>query len=90
MSCITAERKSTLESDLVAIKLQITAIDTAMAGASLSGTKSYSFDSGTGRASEVFNSPMELIDSRRRLAATRDRIQRELDGQSLLRTQVRR
>ena len=89
MSFITAERKTTLESDLIAIKLQITAIDSAMTGPALSGTKSFSFDSASGRAAEVFNSPLEMIDARRRLAATRDRIQRELNGVSFIRTQVR-
>lgn len=90
MACITTDRKTTVEADLVAIIAQIAAIDTAMTGPAVSGTRSYSWDSGTGRASEVFSSPLELFDTRRKLAATRDRLQRELGGQSFLRTQVRR
>ena len=89
MACITIERKTTLQADLVAIKLQITAIDSGMTGPSLSGTKSYSFDSASGRSGEVFSSPLEMISARQRLAATRDRIQRELDGGSIIRLQVR-
>lgn len=90
MGCITQDRKTLVEAELVAIIAAIVAIDAGMAGPALSGTKRFDLDSGTGRASEVFSSPLELIAARQKLAATRDRLQRELDGRLLIRAQVRR
>lgn len=91
MGCITSERKTTVQADLVAVIAQIAAIDSAMSGGGvLSGTKKYDFDSGSGRTSELFSSPLEMITARQRLAATRDRLERELNGNSIIRIQVRR
>jgi len=90
MACITSQRKTDLESDLDAVLANITAIDAAILAFSLSGTKSYSFDSGTGRAQEVFNNPMEMIKVRSNLTATRDLLRRQLNGTSIMRQQARR
>ena len=56
----------------------------------LNGTKQYSFDSATGRQQETFSDPLELIQTRRVVAATRDRLQRALDGLSSFTTRLRR
>lgn len=90
MACITTDRKTTLEADLARVIKHIAAMETALDGPTLSGTKSYSWDSGAGRASEVFESPMIMIRQITVLEAKRDRIIRALNGGSLLRTQVRR
>jgi len=90
MTCITSERKTDLDNDLAAVLANITAIDTAIASFSLGGTKSYSFDSGTGRSQEVFNNPMEMIKTRDSLIATRNYLRRALNGTSILRQQARR
>lgn len=90
MSCITTDRKTDLESDLTAVLADIIAMNTAISGVATSGTKSYSFDSGTGRAAQVFNSPMEMISARDRLIARRDYLRRALNGTTLIRQQTRR
>jgi len=90
MTCITATRKTDLEADLTAVLANIIAIDSAIASFSLAGTKSYSFDSGTGRAQEVFNNPMEMIKVRDSLTARRDYLRRALNGTSIIRQQARR
>jgi hypothetical protein len=90
MSYITTENKEKWTADLAAIISQIAAIDAAMITAATSGTKSYSFDSGTGRQQETFNSPLELVATRQKLAATRDLLQRKLNGIAISRMQLRR
>jgi len=90
MTCITTDRKTDLEADLAAVLIDITAMNTAISGVSTNGTRSYSFDSGSGRAAEVFNSPMEMIDARNNLIARRDYLRRALNGTTLLRQQTRR
>jgi len=89
-TCITADRKTDLESDLAAVLANITAIDAAILAVSLGGTKSYSFDSGTGRAQEVFNNPMEMIKVRSSLIADRNYYRLALAGKTILRQQTRR
>jgi len=90
MTCITQERKTDLESDLAATLANIAALDASIASFSLSGTKSYSFDSGTGRAQEVFINPMEAIKTRKVLISYRDYLRRALNGTSIIRQQARR
>lgn len=90
MTCITTDRKTDLDSDLAAVLADITAMNAAITAVSVSGTKSYTFDSGTGRAQEVFNSPLEMISARDRLIARRDYLRRALSGTTLLRQQTRR
>ena len=91
MATITTDRKTDLDSDLAATLAHIAAIDAALAtGATLSGTKSYAFDSGTGMQRETFNSPMELIETRKNLVATRDYLRRALNGTTIQRQQLRR
>lgn len=90
MTCITTDRKTDLEDDLVAVLANITLIDSAISSFALSGTRSYTFDGGTGRAQEVFNSPLEMISARKNLVATRDYLRRALTGTTLLRQQTRR
>lgn len=90
MTCITKTRKTDLENDLTAVLANITALDTAIANFSLSGTKSYSFDSGTGRAQEIFINPLEMIKSRDQLISRRNYLRRALNGTSIIRQQARR
>ena len=90
MACITTQRKTDLENDLVAVLANITAIDASIASFALSGTRSYTFDGGTGRSQEVFNSPLEMLNTRKNLVATRDYLRRALTGTTLLRQQTRR
>ncbi len=90
MSYITTENQAKWTADLAAIISQIAAIDAAMLTAATGGTKSYSFDSGTGRQQEAFSSPLELISARQKLAATRDLLQRKLNGTAIVREQFRR
>jgi len=90
MTCLTTERKTDLEADLVAVLANITLLDAAITGFALTGTRSYTFDSGTGKAQEVFNSPLEMITARERLIAQRNYLRRALDGTTLLRQQTRR
>lgn len=90
MTCLTTDKKIDLEADLVSVLANITMIDTAISNIALSGTRSYTFDSGTGRAQEVFNSPLEMINVRKNLVATRDYLRRALNGTTLLRQQTRR
>lgn len=89
MPCITTERKTTLEADLVDILADIAAISAGIQSLALSGTKSYSFDSGTGRASEVFTDPIRMIQVRTELKAQRDLIQRQLNGTAVVRQVIR-
>jgi hypothetical protein len=90
MACATAQQITDIKSDLAAARAHITAIDAALAGPMLKGTKSYSFDSATGRQQETFSSALELIKTRQGVAATRDRLQRSLDGLSIFTTRLRR
>ena len=90
MSCITTENKAKWTADLAAIIAQLAAIDATMLTVATSGTRSYSFDSGTGRQQETFSSPLELFTLRRQLAATRDKLQRLLNGTAVSRMQLRR
>lgn len=90
MSYINTENKENWEADLASTKAQIIAIDVALAGAAIGGILSYSFDSGTGRQSETFNSPLELIKVRKSLSATRDLLIRKLNGTAIVRMQYSR
>ena len=69
MAYITPQRKADVESDLAATLAFIAWLDSNITNASTTGrsvgTKRYDLDSGTGRQSETFNSPMELIDARK-------------------------
>ncbi len=90
MAQITSDRETDLEGDLAAVLAHIIAIDAALATAATSGTKQYSFDSGTGRQQETFNSPLELIGTRRNLVANRDYLRRALIGRTIMTQQLRR
>lgn len=91
MTTITSDRYTDLQSDLTAVLAHITAIDTALASSGgISSTKEYSFDSGTGRQTEKFNSPLELIETRRGLVNERDRIRRILCGAGVMTQNTRR
>lgn len=94
MAYITAERKADVESDLAAALAFIAWLDLNITDASSTGrsagTRRYDFDSGTGRQSETFNSPIEMINSRKSEVATRDRLRRELGGQLIMTQQIRR
>jgi len=90
MTCITTNRKTDLDNDLIAVLANITAIDAAILAFATTGTKSYTIDSGTGRAQQVFNSPLEMITTRDRLIAQRNYLRRALNGTSVLRQQARR
>ncbi len=90
MACATAQQITDIQGDLSAARAHIAAIDAALAGPMLNGTKSYSFDSATGRQQETFSDPLELIQTRKGVAATRDRLQRSLDGLSIFTTRLKR
>lgn len=90
MSYVTSDRKSDLESQLASTLAQIAAINTALAGASLSGTKRYEFDAGTGKQMEIFNSPLEMINALSKLEAKLSFIRRALGGQTVMTQQLRR
>lgn len=91
MTCIISEDRIDWEADLAATRAQITAINATLANASaLSGTSEYSFDSGTGRQSEKFSSPQELIQTLHLLIARRELLKRKLRGTDIVRSQVRR
>ena len=91
MSCITTENKTKWTADLARTIAIIDAIDAAfLAAADKATVSSYIFDSGTGRQSENFRSPLELIDALRRLEAKRDKLQRFLNGTAVTRMQLRR
>lgn len=90
MAYITTERKAIVESDLAAVLAQIAAIQAAFLTYSTNGTDSYTFDSGTGRQTEKFTSPMEMIKVLNGLEAKRDRLYRELNGKLLLHQKLRR
>lgn len=89
MPCINSDRKTILESDLVDILADISAISAGIQSLSLSGTSSYSWDSGTGRASETFTDPIKMISVRTELKAQRDLIQRQLNGTAVVRQVIR-
>jgi hypothetical protein len=78
--------------DLEAVRNQITAVNAVLADDTvLSGTKEYSFDSGTGIQREKFTDPAELINKvLPSLYARRDRLKRLLRGNGLLRGAMRR
>lgn len=90
MTVLTSDQRTDYENDLAAVLAHITAIDSALTNFGLSGTKSYNFDSGTGRQQEQFSSPQELLDTRKRLIAERDLLRRILDGSSILTQKMRR
>ncbi|RKY08360.1 MAG: hypothetical protein DRP56_04245 [Planctomycetota bacterium] len=91
MSCIRTEDHTDWTADLVAVRAQITAINAALADDTvLSGTREYSFDSGTGIQREKFSSPQDLIQTLSTLLARRDRLKRLLRGNGLLRGAMRR
>lgn len=90
MPSITTDQLTDLQTDLTAVLAHITAIDAALTNFGLTGTKSYIFDSGTGRQQETFNSPLELIDTRSRLRAERDYLRRALNGDTIIRQKLRR
>ncbi len=90
MACVTTDQLADITGDLTAVLAHIAAIDAALAGPMINGTKSYVFDSGTGRQQEVFASPLEMIETRSKLAATRDRLRRNVNGTSIMTTRLRR
>ena len=91
MGSLTTDQRSDYEADLVAVLAHITAIDTAISsGLESAATQEYSFDAGTGRQSEKFRSPMELIDRRNALTSRRDLLRRILDGRTIQHQQVGR
>lgn len=90
MTCLTADQITDLQSDLIAVLLQITAMESAMVGAGSNGTKRYDFDSGTGRQSETFNDPLLMSNALDKLMARRDRLRRKLAGYSKLTLKLRR
>lgn len=90
MTCITSQQKTDLQGDLAATIAQIDAIDATLSNSVLIKTKEYSFDSGTGRQQEKFNTPMELINLRRSLVATRDLLRRKLNGTNVISQKTRR
>lgn len=91
MTFITSQRKKDLESDLVAVLAQITAIDTAMTKATeTAATVSYTFDSGTGKQQEVFRDPIKIFELRKSLVARRDLIRSQLNGTAITTMQLRR
>lgn len=91
MPWITADQLSYIQSDLAAVLLHIAAIDEGLAGPILAGgLKSFTIDSGTGKSQEVFGNPLELFALRKILCATRDRLTRSLNGETILTTRLRR
>jgi len=92
MPCIRTEDKSDWTADLAAVRAQIAAINTVLSSDTvLSGTKEYSFDSGTGIQREKFTDPAELINKvLPALYARRDRLKRLLRGNGILRGAMRR
>jgi hypothetical protein len=91
MPCITSENKADWTADLVSVRAQITAINLTLAGSSaLSGVSEYTFDSGTGRQTEKFNSPQELIKTLELLIARREYLKRKLNGTDILISATRR
>ncbi len=78
----TAQEILDIASDLVSVRLMITAAQTAMLAGPISGTSRYKFGSagGTGIQEEVFISAMELVNVLQRLEAKRNRLQRMTDG----------
>lgn len=90
MACRTAEELTDIQNDLAATLAQITALQAGILVGPVSGTISYIFDSGTGRQQERFISPIEASDALGRLMARRDRLRRQLSGQSLTSQRLRR
>ncbi len=90
MACLTSDQITDVTGDLTAVLAHIAAIDAALAGPMINGTKSYSFDSATGRQQETFSSLLELNETRQKLAATRDRLRRNVNGTSIMTTRLRR
>lgn len=90
MTCITSERKTRVENEITSIELKLAAIDSSILGVSLNGTKSYTIDSGTGRAQQVFESPLIMIAASERLTARLEYLHRLLNGTTIIRQQTRR
>lgn len=91
MTCIRSEDYDDWTADLAACRAQIIAINATLADNTvLSGTKEYTFNSGTGNQTEKFNSPQDLINTLSILMARRDRLKRLLRGTGVLRSQTRR
>lgn len=91
MLCILSEDKTDWTADLAATRAQIAAINATLANDSaLAGTSEYTFDSGTGRQTEKFNSPQELITTLHRLINRRELLKRMLRGTNIITSQTRR
>lgn len=92
MTCINSEDLTRWQADLAATEAQIAAIDIAILSGPLNsnGVKEYTFDSGTGRQTEKFNSPQELFTLRKTLMNTRDLLVRKIRGTNLMTTSIRR
>lgn len=90
MAYLSSDRKADLESELASTIIQIAAINAAFAGGSSSGTKSYTFDAGTGQQKETFNSPLEMIATLDKLYARRYYLHRALAGKTIMTQQLRR
>ena len=78
----TAQEILNLASDLASVTALLAAANVAMLGPSISGTKSYLFNAGTGDIRETFLDPFELNKLIESLIARRDLYQRKTDGRT--------
>lgn len=78
----TAQEILNLASDKASVTAQLAAANEALLGPTISGTKKYSFDAGTGRMEETFLDPFELNKLIESLIARRDLYQRKTDGRT--------
>lgn len=91
MGSLTTDQISDYTADLARVIAYIALLNTAiLSGLDSAATQEYSFDSGTGRQSEKFRSPLELMDRLNALEARRDLLRRILGYRVVYKQQVRR
>lgn len=91
MGCLTTQQRTDYTADLARVVAYITLLNTAiLSGLDSAATQRYDFDAGTGRQSEVFRSPMELMDRLNALESRRDLLRRLLGCRAIMHQQVRR
>ncbi len=78
----TAQEILNLSSDLASVTALLAAANASILGPTISGTKKYSFDAGTGRIEEIFLDPFELNKLIESLIARRNLYQRMTDGRT--------